>query len=130
MSALILQRSPAALKATLVDPRATHYAVLGVCPGNLVEDLDPARRALAGLLHPDRGGGEDRRAHDFMCRVNDAHAALEDPAQRKLYDARLLSTHAKCPACAGEGFSTRQRGFKAVARLRCMGCNGEGWVRK
>ena len=113
-------RSRAALKAVLLDPRSTHYAVLGVSPGRCEEpELAAARRVLALELHPDRN--DDRRAHDFMARVNVAHATLSDPGARRKYDALLRSTHTECVPCEGAGVRVKTQGFKARGFLVCMG---------
>jgi DnaJ-class molecular chaperone len=126
----VLLRKRAVTKALLLDPKATHYAVLGVSPGACnTASLKDARRQLALMCHPDLHPG-DPRAHDYTARANVAYDVLSDAALRRTYDAHLKATHKQCAACGGEGFKTKQRGFKALDRLRCLGCDGEGWVLK
>lgn len=123
-------RLPVALRRLLTDPAATHYEVLSVAPGWEQAETDTSRKQLARLLHPDRHP-DDGTAHDFMARVNVAHAVLSDKAARKRYDASLLSTHVKCKACAGAGFTVKRKGFKSVLiETTCPSCQLRGWVRK
>lgn len=120
------------LKRLLLDPRSTHYAVLGVAPGNAGDPavLKSARRELALLVHPDRNP-DDRRAHDYTARVNVAYGVLSDGDARRFYDAQLRSTHLPCVVCSGAGFTAKQRGFKGTEQVPCNGpCKGWGWVLK
>lgn len=125
-----VRRSLGAIKATLKDPRATHYEVLGVCPGAAGPSaLTNARRSLAFMFHPDLNDNNEVKA-DYMARINVAHGVLEDAKKRKLYDAQLASSHKKCPPCAGEGFKWKTVGFTGKKFIVCLGCGGAGWVRK
>lgn len=113
---------------TLADPRATHYEVLSVSPGDDEETLREARRTLMLMVHPDRNLAGT--AHDFSARVNAAYSALSNEASRKRYDASLRTTHSLCGPCEGVGFRLLQRGFKKTTKVHCLGCGGTGWTRK
>ena len=129
---MIYIRTKSVMRRVLSDPRATHYEVLGISPGELdPAELKDARRCIALLFHPDLVADQDRRtAHDLMSRANTAYRVLSNNAERVRYDASLLSTHGKCPVCSGEGFKRKQRGFKSQDKLKCLGCDGNGWVLK
>jgi len=123
-------RPQSATLAALRNPFSTHYQVLGVSPGEVDEEgvLKAARRELALVFHPDRN--MNGSAHDYTARVNVAYTVLSDAAARRLYDASLRTSHAPCATCTGTGLKRVQRGFTATKKLKCLGCAGEGWVRK
>lgn len=64
--------------------RRNYYRVLYVQPEAPVEVIKASYRALMGTLrrHPDLGGD-----HDQAVLLNEAYAALTDPARRAAYDA-------------------------------------------
>lgn len=66
----------------------THYDVLGVDPSAPASAVRRAYVALARRHHPDRPGGDAEK----MRAVNDAWAALGDPARRASYDRSLRDT--------------------------------------
>lgn len=72
-----------------------YYAVLGVSPQALQEDIKKAYRKLALEYHPDRNQG-DRKAEQKIREVNAAYEVLGDPDARKTYD-RLRLGHVDGP---------------------------------
>jgi excinuclease UvrABC ATPase subunit len=61
-----------------------------------------------------------------MASVNQAHTVLTTKALRTRYVAELASGRSKCPACHGEGYTSKQRGFTKRENLRCTTCGGSG----
>ena len=119
-------RSSAELKhaRTQVTEGATPYAVLGVSPTAQADTIRAAHRGLARLLHPDRCRLDN--AHDLMTRVNGAYAVLSDPAARRLYDTVNKVRKVTCTACAGRGYTYRQKGFSKKVQTECSTCEGSG----
>jgi len=66
----------------------SHYDVLGLTRKAKLADIKRAFRRLARKYHPDLNPG-DRRAVDLFKQVNEAYAALSEPAKRKAYDRDL-----------------------------------------
>jgi len=64
------------------------YGILGVGPGDTVEQIRSAYRRLARQLHPDMSG--DPADHRRFADVADAYRVLSDPHARRSYDARRL----------------------------------------
>lgn len=123
------ERSRDVVIRVLEHPDSTHYQVLGVSPGDCSRDtLRLARLVVMKHTHPDHTN--NAKANDWSARANAAHAVLESPETRAVYDGGLKATHAPCPACDGRGFHVRQRGFKATLKVVCVGCSGDGWVVK
>ncbi|MDR4492926.1 MAG: DnaJ domain-containing protein [Nitrospirales bacterium] len=66
-----------------------YYAVLGVSPQALQEDIKKAYRKLALEHHPDRNQG-NRNAEQKIREINAAYEILGDPDARKTYDRLRL----------------------------------------
>lgn len=66
-----------------------YYAVLGVSPQAVQEDIKKAYRKLALEYHPDRNQG-NRNAEQKIREVNAAYEILGDPDARKTYDRLRL----------------------------------------
>lgn len=69
-----------------------YYSILGVDPNASAEDLREAYRFLTRVIHPDRFDPSQRskdwrQANARMSAINEAYTVLNDPAQRKTYDA-------------------------------------------
>ena len=62
-----------------------YYKILGIPKTAKAEQIKEAYRKLAFRYHPDRSG-EDGNA-DRMKQINEAYAALSDPAKRQEYDS-------------------------------------------
>ncbi|MCS6712534.1 DnaJ domain-containing protein [Brachybacterium sp. EF45031] len=62
------------------------YATLGVAKDASAEEIKKAYRSKAKKLHPDRHPG-DKNAEEQFKKVGEAYAVLNDPEQRKQYDA-------------------------------------------
>ncbi|MGD9852127.1 MAG: DnaJ domain-containing protein [Nitrospirales bacterium] len=73
-----------------------YYAVLGVSPQAVQEDIKKAYRKLALEFHPDRNQG-NRNAEQKIREVNAAYEILGDPDARKTYD-RLRLGHVDTPS--------------------------------
>jgi hypothetical protein len=62
------------------------FDILGITPAASTDEVDAAWRGLAKQFHPDRFPEADtegrKRLNDAMARINAAHSALKDPAQR------------------------------------------------
>lgn len=65
---------------------ATHYELLGVAPDATAEEIQRAYRLLALRHHPDIAPDADPAT---MAAINGAWAVLNDPRQRRVYDASL-----------------------------------------
>lgn len=94
--------------------------------------LEPARRRLARLCHPDWWAGAEPeqllKAHDAMSRVNEAFRVLSDAATfRHHLLTEVMRGRKKCPKCA-DGAVKRQKGFAAVELSTCTNCNGVGYA--
>lgn len=103
----------------------THYTTLGVGATFEPEELQAAYLKLARVHHPDRAGG----SHARMAEINVARDTLANPQAHRRYRRELRSTlPEECPVCAGQGYISRQRGFKHRIRSLCLGCAGAGLV--
>lgn len=105
------------------------FELLGVHKGSTEAEITAARNELAKLLHPDRWEQDDRRKHDAaraMAEVNMAHTMLTTKDKRLKYLAELASGRGRCPACKGEGYTAKQRGFTNKVLTGCGTCGGSG----
>jgi molecular chaperone DnaJ len=75
-----------------------YYDVLGVSPDAGADEIKRAYRQLARRYHPDISG--DERA--AFVEVSRAFEVLRDPRQRRTYDARTASAHARADWLADE----------------------------
>lgn len=122
----------AALKvwlSTTVPQARDFFELLGVHKGSTAEQITSRRNELARLLHPDRWAKDDKRlpqANNAMATVNAAHAILTTKDKRLRYMAELATGRSTCPTCKGDGFVTKQRGFKGKDVLCCTVCGGSG----
>lgn len=66
----------------------THYDTLSVVRNAPPEVIRAAYKTLSQKYHPDRNS-EDANATAIMAKINEAYAALSDPAKRKEYDKWL-----------------------------------------
>jgi len=67
----------------------THYETLGLDPSATADEITDAYRALAKVVHPDRGGDP------YMFAVlTEAYDVVGDPEQRAAYDAALAAAAA------------------------------------
>jgi curved DNA-binding protein len=62
-----------------------YYKILGVSREATPKQIKEAYRNLAFQYHPDRNGGS-AEAVERMKQINEAYAALSDPAKRRQYD--------------------------------------------
>ena len=69
-----------------MDTFTDYYAVLGVDPNSPASEIKTAFKKLALQYHPDVYKGED--AEERMRVLLLAYQTLNDPAERKAYDAR------------------------------------------
>src|SRR5947199_8688612 len=69
-----------------MDTFTDYYAVLGVDPNSPASEIKTAFKKLALQYHPDVYKGED--AEERMRVLLLAYQTLNDPAERKTYDAR------------------------------------------
>src|SRR5437763_10970535 len=69
-----------------MDTFTDYYAVLGVDPNSPASEIKTAFKKLALQYHPDVYKGED--AQERMRILLLAYQTLNDPAERKAYDAR------------------------------------------
>ncbi len=108
----------AALEARI--GKGTHYEVLGVARDADKKTIKRAYFALAAEAHPDRFfqkkiGKERARVELLFRRLTEAHDALTDPQQRRMYDARLPPLPKAAPGGPVSGRRS-SRGMKAVSR--------------
>jgi len=68
-----------------------HYKVLGVSRAASRDEIREAYRKLAKERHPDRPGG----SQEEFARLQEAHAVLSDPNQRRQHDEALDLAHAE-----------------------------------
>lgn len=68
-----------------------YYKVLGVSRGATRDEIRDAYRRLAKERHPDRPGG----SQEEFARLQEAHATLSDPNQRRQHDEALDLAHAE-----------------------------------
>ncbi len=68
-----------------------YYKVLGVSRAATRDEIRDAYRRLAKERHPDRPGGEQAE----FARLQEAHAVLTDPNQRRQHDEALDLAHAE-----------------------------------
>ena len=81
------------------------YKILGVKKDVAPEELKKTYRKLARKYHPDSNAG-DVKAESRFKEVSEAYSVLNDPAQRKEYDAvRAMGTGARFTAPGGGGAS-------------------------
>ncbi len=69
-----------------------YYAVLGVAPDAVYDEIRKTFRERVRACHPDRVANLDedlrRLAEEKMVKLNEAYAVLRNPARRAAYDAR------------------------------------------
>ncbi|MDN5697968.1 MAG: J domain-containing protein [Rubrobacter sp.] len=68
-----------------------YYKILGVSRAATRDDIRDAYRRLAKERHPDRPGGDQAE----FARLQEAHAVLTDPNQRRQHDEALDLAHAE-----------------------------------
>lgn len=99
----------------------TYYEILGVHRKSTLEEIREGRRRAALEAHPDKGGSEER-----MALVNEAYRVLTDKKLRRKYDIEIGARGHTCPACEGEGVTSKRRGWTARELRRCVECHGAG----
>lgn len=77
-----------------MNPRNTHYHILGVEPGVSRAEIKRAYRLLVKEMHPDLGqtdktSEERNEATERMMRLNEAYETLKDSTRRAVYDASI-----------------------------------------
>jgi curved DNA-binding protein CbpA len=103
--------------------KPTYYAVLGVPPGAALDTIHAAYLDLAFVLHPDRGGDEEK----FKV-VALAWGHLKNADARKRYDAQLKLERRACKECQGRGLLRKSASFTTVREVPCRACEGEGYL--
>jgi len=92
----------------------THYDTLMVARDAPLEVIRAAYRALSQRHHPDRNEG-DAESTQLMQAINEAYAALSDPARRRAYDVWLAEQeHGASTAVITLGFSPGERPRRAA----------------
>jgi DnaJ-class molecular chaperone len=103
-----------------------HYKTLGVSPSISAEDLHRAYKALAIRYHPDKNGGAIHAGK--FTEITAAWGVLKDAKARREYDAQLKLLRKACADCNGTGVRTRASGFTSIVEVKCIPCNGEGYL--
>jgi molecular chaperone DnaJ len=83
-----------------------YYAVLQVSPEADREVIDAAYRQLMKKHHPDMAGNDPRRIAEHLARarvLNEAHAVLGDPEQRRRYDRARRAYGWESPPASAPG---------------------------
>ncbi|MCL6548661.1 MAG: J domain-containing protein, partial [Alicyclobacillus sp.] len=79
----------------------TYYALLGVEPTASERELKQAYRSLVKRWHPDRNPSPDAPATFAL--LAEAYRTLANPAERRRYDALVISPAAAPPTAGGSG---------------------------
>lgn len=72
-------------------PAPSHYDLLGLPPGASSDDLRQAFRLLSKRYHPDTTSLPRAQAEAAFRQLQRAYSVLNDPEQRRCYDAQLLA---------------------------------------
>ena len=104
------------------------YAVLGVSKDASAQEIKKAYRKKAKELHPDRHTG-DAKAEDRFKAVGEAYSVLNDPEQRKQYDAIRAMGSGGARFSSGPGGATGAEGFEDVFSAMFGGQGGGSRVR-
>ena len=102
----------------------THYATLGVYPGDDHATIEAAYWALARKHHPDAGGSVE----NFQV-LSEAWGVLKFAVDRRRYDQELAMRLQACPKCQGKGYRVQQ-GIRTRNIIQCAVCHGIGFSEK
>jgi molecular chaperone DnaJ len=104
------------------------YAVLGVPKDARAQDIKKAYRKKAKELHPDRHPG-DSAAEERFKQVGEAYAVLNDPEERKQYDAIRAMGAGGARFASGPGGGAGGGGFEDLFGSMFSGAGGAGGTR-
>lgn len=100
-----------------------YFKILGVHRGSSETEIKRKYLEYAKLHHPDNGGDASAFADGVAaCRTLVAPRALQD------YIKALKKHYHTCDTCDGQGFTTKQIGFKDSVYIGCRTCGGSGFI--
>ncbi|MDB5859426.1 MAG: hypothetical protein JWQ76_3115, partial [Ramlibacter sp.] len=100
---VVMEAAAFFLRAALLYPGATHYAVMGLPARTEPVELKERYRLLMRLIHPDFAAAHAQTwPGDAAVRVNRAYEVLSSPVLRAEYDEQLATSGSQRPQAAAK----------------------------
>lgn len=109
-AACVVEAARSFVRAALLYPGASHYAVLGVTGHTSLGEIKERYRALMRLVHPDFATKGASWPPDAASRINLANDVLSSPQRRAAYDESLAQ-----PAIVAAASRAREEGHRKPA---------------